>query len=266
MPREGLTKSIVQTLAVYFILQNLAFLVFFRLWLFPFAFVPAFAAAQLVFYLGTLFFLLANRRLFYRLPGGEPEGAVNGANKITLFRITMLPMLVFLTLVSQRPRAAGDVTAEGPLLTAVFALTFASDFFDGRLARKRNEVTYIGRLLDSACDYLLLGVSAGAFFYFKLLDAWLFLLIIIRLFLNAMVMLILFLVRRRLVPQTTPLGKTAIAVIMVLLVVEAAGLTGLLRWTRYAEFAAAAVIGVSMIDKLIFLIRGITRDKPISGE
>jgi CDP-diacylglycerol--glycerol-3-phosphate 3-phosphatidyltransferase len=253
----SLTGSIVKTLAVLFLLQCLAFWIFFRLWLFPPVFLAAFVVIQPLFHAVVLCFLLRNRRLFYNTASGKAENSVNGANTITLFRITMLPLLILLTLVSQKHGGRPGGSGAGLALTAAFALTFASDFVDGRLARRRNQVTYIGRILDSACDYLLLGVSAGAFFYFDLLTGWLFALILIRLFLNAAVMLILFVIHRKLSPQTTPLGKIAIAAIMALLVLEAARTLPLPHWTGYAEPAAALVIGISLIDKLVFLVRGI---------
>ncbi|MCL1814583.1 MAG: CDP-alcohol phosphatidyltransferase family protein [Treponema sp.] len=248
--------SITATLAAFFLLQSFAFFVFWRLWLFPPVFLLVFFASQIFFYLSVFIFLTKNNQLFYNTINGENETKVNGANKITLFRITMLPFLILLTLVSQKYGEQIN-PASGTVLTAAFAITFASDFFDGRLARIKKMETYIGKILDSASDYLLLGITAGAFFYFNLISPWIFLIIIIRLFLNALVMLILFLVHRKLRPQTTPLGKIAIAAIMVLLVLEAARVPELSRWIIFAESAAAFVIGISMIDKVVYLIKGL---------
>ncbi|GHV84542.1 CDP-alcohol phosphatidyltransferase [Spirochaetia bacterium] len=258
---SNLTKSLTKILFVYGLFQSLVFFVLHKLWLFPLGFLFLFFVVQLTFYLAVFFFLYLNQKLFYNAFTGERETSVNDANKITLFRITMAPFLVFLTLVSQKNGFSGNPETAEPALTIAFVLTFASDFFDGFLARKRNQVTYIGRILDSACDYLLLGVTAAAFFYFKLLKPWLFLVITGRLVLNALVMLILFLVRRKLIPQTTPIGKIAIAAIMVLLVIEAAAPLGLPRWIHYAEPAAAILIGISVIDKLLFLAKNIRAAK-----
>jgi phosphatidylglycerophosphate synthase len=245
-----LIRSIITTLFVYCLLQSLVFFELYRLWNFPPGFLLLFFTAQLIFYLALFLFLVSNKNLFYNTFTNQKETKVNGANKITLFRITMLPFLVLLTLVSQRCPA-------GPALTAAFSLTFISDFFDGRIARTWKIETYMGKILDSASDYLLLGITAGAFFFFKLLKPWLFWVIIGRLFFNSLVMLILFLVHRKLRPQTTPIGKTAIAAIMILLVIEAAKPLGLPEWISYVEIAAAFLIGISVIDKLIYLVRGL---------
>jgi phosphatidylglycerophosphate synthase len=255
---EPLTKSIVKTLLLYCLVQCTGFFIFYRVWLFPLAFLFFFFAGQLVYYTGIFLFLVKSKPYFYNIHSGKQETVVNVANKITLFRITMLPFLVFLTLVSQKYRnESGNPLNTGPALTLVFALTFASDFFDGRVARTRKLESYIGKILDSASDYLLLGVCAIAFFCYNLLKPWLFLLIIIRLLFNALVMLTLFKVHKKLNPQTTYLGKTAIAVIMMLLVLEAAKPLGLPSWVSFLEPAAAIIIGVSLIDKLVYLIKGL---------
>ncbi|MDR2552295.1 MAG: CDP-alcohol phosphatidyltransferase family protein [Treponema sp.] len=261
----ALARSIIKTLLAYCLIQVLVFFVFFRLWGFSGSFFLLFLGVQLVFYPAILVFLLKNQAYFYHIRSGERETVLNGANKITLFRISMLPLLVFLTrYCTAKP---GSPAAAGPVLAGAFALTFATDFVDGRIARTRGLETYIGRILDSVSDYLLLGVSAGAFFFFRILKPWLFWAITGRLIFNSLVMLILFLVRKELRPQTTPMGKLAIAVIMILLVIEAAqpvlrnlappGATA--RWIGRAELAAAMVIVISMIDKLIYLIRGLRR-------
>jgi phosphatidylglycerophosphate synthase len=249
-----LVKSAVRTLLVYYLIQNAAFFIFYCLWGFPVSFLILFLNVQTIFHLGVLAFLVKNRRFFYKINGGQQETCINTANKITLFRITMLPFLVFLTLVSQRFQAR-------PVLAAAFALTFISDFIDGRVARIGGLETYIGRILDSASDYLLLGALTGALFFYNLVTSWLFWLITGRLALNVLVMFILFLVHKELRPQTTPLGKTAIAAIMVLLVMEAAKPMGLPGWTTYIERASALVIGLSVLDKLVYLVKGL-REPP----
>jgi len=254
-----LTRSTVKTLSLYFLLQCLAVCIFFNIWQFPQNFLLFFFAVQAAFYLLVLLFLVKNNRLFYNIQTGEQELIVNAANKITLFRITMLPFLVFLTLVSQNyGKKTGALISAGPVLTISFAITFISDFFDGRVAKAKKLETHIGKILDSASDYLLLGVCAIAFFYCKQLKPWLFIIIIIRLLLNAVIMLILLIVHKKLTPQTTPLGKIAIAVIMILLVMETAKSLGLPpSWVSYIELASALIIGVSMIDKVLFLIKGL---------
>ncbi|MDR2211432.1 MAG: CDP-alcohol phosphatidyltransferase family protein [Spirochaetaceae bacterium] len=194
--------------------------------------------------------MIKNKNLFYSIRSGQMETTVNGANKVTLFRITMVPFLTLLTLVTQSYPA-------GPVLAAAFALTFVTDFIDGRIAKARGLETYIGRILDSTSDYLLLGITAGAFFFFRLLKPWLFWIIIGRLFFNALIMISLFLIHKKLRPQTTPIGKITIAAIMVLLVMEAAKPLGWPGWINGVEKIGALLIGLSVIDKLVYFIRSL---------
>jgi len=213
------------------------------------AFFMLFWAVQTAFCAVIAGFLLLNRPSFYNVHTNMRETRVNFANKITLFRISMLPFLVFLIFASNR-------RSVGPSLLIALAVTFASDFLDGRIARTKRLETHIGRILDSASDYVLLGTTAWAFFFFKVIKTWLFLLIIGRLFINALGMMILSLVRKKLLPQTTRLGKIAIAAIMILFVIEtAAAIFGPWPWVAWIECAAAAVIGLSVIDKLLYFIR-----------
>lgn len=223
---------------------------FFHLWAFSANFLLLFFPVQLGFYVIVAFFLIKNKNLFYGIHSGRMETTVNSANKVTLFRITMLPFLTLLTLVSQ------SYPAE-PVLVAACAITFVTDFIDGRIAKARGLETYIGKILDSASDYLLLGITAGAFFFFKLLKPWLFWIIIGRLFINAVIMTLLFMIHKKLRPQTTPVGRITIAAIMILLVVEAAKPLGLPGWIGVVEKTGALIIGLSVIDKFVYFIRSL---------
>ena len=84
---------------------------------------------------------------------------MNLPTKITLSRILALPlvMLLFYLHFPYHYVAAA----------AVFALAACTDMIDGRLARKRNEVTSLGKLLDPiadkvlACSVLIMEASCG---------------------------------------------------------------------------------------------------------
>ena len=75
---------------------------------------------------------------------------MNLPNKITLFRIIMLP--VFL--------ATGILALYGiPYMyfvsIALFVIAAVSDYFDGHIARKYNLVTNLGKFMDPIADKLL---------------------------------------------------------------------------------------------------------------
>ena len=69
------------------------------------------------------------------------------ANKITLFRIILIPVFMYIA-ISQG--------AQGNLLAlAIFALASVTDFIDGYIARKYNQITDFGKLVDPLADKLL---------------------------------------------------------------------------------------------------------------
>jgi len=73
---------------------------------------------------------------------------MNTPNKITLSRIFLIPIMVFLYLATFIP--FGKMIA-----TAVFILAACTDFIDGHIARKYNLVTDLGKFLDPIADKLL---------------------------------------------------------------------------------------------------------------
>lgn len=190
---------------------------------------------------------------------GEPLGLVNLANRITLFRVSSLPTLLFLVIASR------DYRIRIPLLIFM-ALVFASDFLDGWVSRARGQVTRVGKLMDSASDYLVLVVLTVVFFEFGFIRAWFFGLVVGRLALQAVFMAIIFLVRGRIKPRTTFLGKAAIASIMLLysgLLLELLVFPiGLARLMDGLEIAVAVVIGASVVDKAIAFSQDLADTEP----
>ena len=98
------------------------------------------------------------------------------------------------------------------------------------------------------------------FFYYDLIPLWFFILIMCRFVLFAFGMVALALRVGKPDPQSTFFGKASIFALMVLYVMEIAGLFGV-PWignelvVRIVEYAVALVVAVSMIDKAIFLRR-----------
>ena len=79
----------------------------------------------------------------------EPS-VVNVANGLTVARILLTPPFALLVL----------ATPEGSLLAAaIFGLLALTDALDGHLARTRNLITTLGKLLDPFADKLLVGAA-----------------------------------------------------------------------------------------------------------
>jgi CDP-diacylglycerol--glycerol-3-phosphate 3-phosphatidyltransferase len=79
---------------------------------------------------------------------------VNLPNALTVLRIFLVPVLVVVLLT--RSRTEGGVF----LGAGIFGLAVLTDYLDGWLARRRNQVTKLGILLDPVADKLL---TAAAF-------------------------------------------------------------------------------------------------------
>jgi cardiolipin synthase (CMP-forming) len=72
-------------------------------------------------------------------------------NLLTLSRIAAIPVLVLLACLRQ---PWGDVAA-----CVVFSAAAITDYFDGKLARDRQQTTDFGRMLDPIADKLLVGAA-----------------------------------------------------------------------------------------------------------
>ncbi len=75
----------------------------------------------------------------------------NLPNLLTLSRIAAIPVLVALV---AWHTPGGDVGA-----CAVFAVAGLTDYFDGRIARHRQQLSDLGRMLDPIADKLLVGAT-----------------------------------------------------------------------------------------------------------
>jgi CDP-diacylglycerol--glycerol-3-phosphate 3-phosphatidyltransferase len=75
----------------------------------------------------------------------------NLPNALTLLRIFMVPFLVVVLLTK--------FTGREFVALAIFLLAAITDFFDGWVARRRNQMTRLGALLDPIADKLLMSAA-----------------------------------------------------------------------------------------------------------
>ena len=97
---------------------------------------------------------------------------MNLPNALTLLRIFLIPLLVVVLLT----RVEGHVYFG----VAIFSLAVATDFLDGFLARRRNEVTRLGILLDPLADKLLTAAAFLSLVEMNLVPAWVVMIILAR--------------------------------------------------------------------------------------
>ncbi|MDH5509989.1 MAG: CDP-diacylglycerol--glycerol-3-phosphate 3-phosphatidyltransferase [Nitrospinota bacterium] len=95
---------------------------------------------------------------------------LNLPNKITLFRIFMVPLLIVFLISPSKLSCS--------LAALVFALAAGTDWLDGHLARVTNQVTVLGKLLDPIADKLLVLSALVPLVELDRVSAWIVVLIL----------------------------------------------------------------------------------------
>ncbi|MDR1753930.1 MAG: CDP-diacylglycerol--glycerol-3-phosphate 3-phosphatidyltransferase [Eubacterium sp.] len=98
---------------------------------------------------------------------------MNTANKLTILRVLMVPLFVVFMLAEYIP---------GNLIWAliVFAAASLTDYFDGKIARKRGLVTEFGKFLDPLADKILVISALVCFLELGWAKGWMVIIIIAR--------------------------------------------------------------------------------------
>ena len=99
---------------------------------------------------------------------------MNLPNKLTLFRIILIPFFVFF-LFTECGGEAGKYIALG-----IFAVASLTDLLDGKIARKYNLVTNFGKFMDPIADKLLVSSALISFVGLNRLKAWIVIILIAR--------------------------------------------------------------------------------------
>ena len=99
---------------------------------------------------------------------------MNLPNAITLIRIAFVPIFLWLIF-------AYDSTVHQRWITVlVFILLIVTDGIDGQIARRRNLITNLGKLLDPIADKFLLSGALISLSLLGRIDWWITILILIR--------------------------------------------------------------------------------------
>jgi CDP-diacylglycerol---glycerol-3-phosphate 3-phosphatidyltransferase len=89
---------------------------------------------------------------------------------LTLTRILAVPLLIVFLIPSSRVHAA--------IAATIFILASFTDWLDGVLARRRNQVTTLGTLLDPIADKLLVAAALVSLLQIDKVAAWIVVIII----------------------------------------------------------------------------------------
>ena len=92
---------------------------------------------------------------------------MNLPNKLTMFRILMVPVFLVLLCVPQIEALIGE-KALLIATAAVFAVTSLTDMIDGKIARKYNLITDFGKFMDPLADkFLVMAAMLGILVRFE---------------------------------------------------------------------------------------------------
>ena len=108
---------------------------------------------------------------------------MNLANKLTIFRIVLVPFFLLFLLT--------DFTPYNKLISLIiFIIATITDHFDGKIARKRNMVSSFGKFMDPIADKLLVSSAIISLTSLEIIPAWVTIAIICREFIISGVRLV----------------------------------------------------------------------------
>lgn len=111
---------------------------------------------------------------------------MNLPNKLSLMRIILVPVTVLfmlpINLFGWQPEGWNNfVTNNGMIVAAiVFIAASLTDMLDGKIARKYNLITDLGKFLDALADKILVISVMIAFVELRRFSAWLLIIVILR--------------------------------------------------------------------------------------
>ena len=104
---------------------------------------------------------------------------MNLPNKLTLFRIILVPIMVIVSFFDIPGSFLGIPTTMW-ILDLIFIIASITDKLDGYLARKNNQVTTFGKFLDPIADKILVVAAMIMFVEMGRLPAWIPIIVIFR--------------------------------------------------------------------------------------
>ena len=90
---------------------------------------------------------------------------LNTPNKLTIARMVITPVFLALIMWESLPHRF-------LIATLVYSLAAVTDAIDGKLARKNNQITNFGKLLDPIADKVLTTSALLAFMVMDLCNIW----------------------------------------------------------------------------------------------
>ena len=177
---------------------------------------------------------------------------MNLPNKITVFRVVMIPLFVVFMLVPGIPY--GEYLA-----LLVYTIACTSDAFDGYLARKYNMITDFGKFMDPLADKLLVCSALICFVEKGSMPAWIVLVIIAREFIISGFRLVAS--NRGIVIAASMWGKSKTVVQMIACFVLIVNFDN-----KYVNIAEQVLIYLSLVLTVISLVDYMYKNRTVLTE
>lgn len=104
---------------------------------------------------------------------------MNLANKITIFRIILVPLILIIPFFNIQGELWG-VPLTYLIIDVIFIIASLTDKLDGHIARSRNQITTFGKFLDPIADKILVIVAMLILVEAGRLPAWIPAIVVIR--------------------------------------------------------------------------------------
>ena len=104
---------------------------------------------------------------------------MNLPNKLTIFRIILVPIMVIIPFFGIDGRFLG-IPISWLIIDAIFVIASITDKLDGYLARKNNQVTTFGKFLDPLADKILVLAAMIMLVEMQKLPAWIPIIVLAR--------------------------------------------------------------------------------------
>ena len=167
---------------------------------------------------------------------------MNLPNKLTMFRVILIPFFVVFLLVDITP-------VDKWIALAIFIIASLTDMLDGQIARKYNLVTNFGKFMDPLADKLLVCSALVCLVAVDRIPAWMVIVIIAREFIISGFRLVAS--DNGVVIAASYWGKfkTTFQIIMICLMI--ADLAALQLLTTIVTWVAVILTVVSLVDYLV---------------
>ena len=104
---------------------------------------------------------------------------MNLPNKLTIFRIILVPIMVIIPFLGIDEKCMG-IPIEWLIIDLIFVIASITDKLDGYLARKNNQVTTFGKFLDPLADKILVLAAMVMLVEMQKLPAWIPIIVLTR--------------------------------------------------------------------------------------